>query len=210
MRNVAVFVCFLFVLFPPSQGDTQIRLNEILADPASDWDGDGAVSSRSDEWVEIINVGTSIIDISSYRLGDLSGGTSWRFGFDGTVAPGEVRLVFGSESVAWETANGFPAFGLSLNNAGDAVFLYDVAGGDTIVVDQYAYSAFETEDDRATGRLPDGVGDWFIFDALNPYPGTTPPLGNGCAPTPGHDNVCQGSVPVEETTWGAVKALFSD
>jgi hypothetical protein len=210
MRIVAVFVFCVVASFLPINSAAQIRLNEILADPASDWDGDGGVNSRSDEWVEIVNIGSSAVDLSSYRLGDVSGDTSWRYGFSGTVAPGEIRLVYGSDAVLWESANGFPAFGLSLNNSGDTVFLFDVAGGDTIVVDQYTYSSFEVQDDRTTGRDPDGTGDWVIFDGLNPYSGSAPPFGNGCAPTPGGTNDCSTSVPVKESTWGAIKALWSE
>ena len=187
MKHVAIFVCFL-VCLPFATSHAQIRLNEILADPASDWDGDSSLSSRSDEWVEIVNVGAAVVDLSTYRLADLSGGTGWRFGFDGALAPGDVRVVFGSESVAWEQANGYPAFGLSLNNGGDTVFLYDLAGGDTVVVDSYTYADFEVADDRAPGRDPTGA-TWEIYDGLNPYSGQTPPLGNGCVPTPGVQSV---------------------
>jgi len=208
MKHVAIFVCCLFLYV--SDASAQVYLNEILADPASDWDGDATINSRSDEWVEIVNVGSIPIDLTSYRLGDLSGGLSWRFGFSGSLAPGSTQIVYGSDSVAWEQANGFPAFGLSLNNGGDTVFLYDLSSGDTVTVDQYSYSAFEVEDDRAAGRDPDGTGPWEIFDALNPYSGATPPFGNGCVPTPGESNECTATVPTEQSTWGAIKALYSN
>ena len=208
MKHVAIFVSCLLVCILSATSIAQVRLNEILADPASDWDGDTSVDSRSDEWIEIVNIGGSPVDLSLFRLGDLSGDTSWRYGFDGTLAPGAVRIVYGSQSVAWEHANGFPAFGLSLNNSGDTVFLFDLSSGDTLVVDQYAYANFEVQDDRATGRKPDGVGPWEIFDALNPYSGTTLPLGNGCLPTPGETNTCTTSVPVKQSTWGAIKSLY--
>jgi len=208
MKHVAIFVSCLLVCIIFTNSTAQVRLNEILADPASDWDGDTGVDSRSDEWIEIVNIGGSPVDLSSFRLGDLSGDTSWRYGFDGTLAPGAVRIVYGSQAVAWERANGFPAFGLRLNNGGDTVFLFDVSSGDTLVVDQYAYANFEVVDDRATGRKPDGAGPWEIFDALNPYSGTTLPLGNGCPPTPGESNTCTASVPVKHSTWGAIKMLY--
>jgi Lamin Tail Domain len=210
MRNVAIFLCCLFTALFATRSVAQIRINEIVADPASDWDGDTSVNSRSDEWVEIVNAGSSTIDISTFRLGDLSGGSDWRYGFAGTLAPGETRVVYGSVAVAWESANGFPAVGLSLNNGGDTVFLYDLAGADTVVSDEYTYMDFEVTDDRSTGRSPDGVGPWVIFDALNPYGGENPPLGNGCPPTPGAPNECSSTVPTEESTWGAIKALYGD
>jgi len=201
------FVCLAF-LAPPS--GAQVQLNEILADPASDWDSDGTISSKSDEWVEIINRSSLAVDLSCYRLADLSGGTTWRFGFSGTLEAGGVLAVYGSDAVAWQAANGFPSLGLSLNNGGDTVYLYDVSEADTVVVDEYTYQSFETADDRAVGRRDDLPVEWVIFDALNPYGGANPPFGNGCVPTPDEVNSCGSPVPTHDTTWGAVKELFSN
>lgn len=189
----------------PCQG--QVLVNEILADPGFDWDGDGAVSSRDDEWVEIVNAGLVPVDLSSYLLSD--GGTSrlLRFGFSGTLAPGGVKLVTGGTSVAWESANGESATGLSLNNTGDTVRLWQVVGTDTLLVDSYTYVGFEVLDDRSTARMPDGAPTWALFDARNPYAGTTPPLGTGCPPTPGTSNVCPTAV--TPVGWGAVKSLYA-
>ena len=41
-----------------------VRLSEILAGPARDWDGSGAVSSRDDEWIEIVNGGSGTTDLA--------------------------------------------------------------------------------------------------------------------------------------------------
>jgi len=213
MRSVAFFLSFLFLftfltVFPFGHGWAQVCLNEILADPASDWDGDGALGSKNDEWVEVINAGVSSVDLSAYRLGDLSGGYTWRYGFSGTLPAGAVVLVHGSDSQVWQAANGFAVAGLSLNNTGDTVFLYKIEGTDTLVADSYAYGAHEVLDDRSTGRMPDDTAEWRVFDQLNPYTGTNPPLGTGCSPSPGLVNDCEPHVPVEDTTWGAIKVLF--
>jgi len=215
MRNVAFFLSLVLVSallsgFAVRHARAQLLLNEILADPASDWDGDATVGSRADEWVEVINAGTSSIDLSAYRLGDLSGGYSWRYGFGGTLQPGAVVIVYGSTALVWESANGFPAVGLSLNNTGDTVLLYKIEGTDTLVADTYGYLAHESLDDRATGRMRRNVSEWRVFDGLNPYTGTKPPLGTGCSPSPGLVNNCEPRVPVEESTWGAIKELFVD
>ena len=55
-----------------------------------------------------------------------------------------------------------------------------------------------------------GASTWQIFDALNPYTGNTPPLGNGLAPTPGEPNGGQGvpPTPAREMTWGRVKSVY--
>jgi hypothetical protein len=213
MRNVAFFLLLVFVftsLIPFSYARAQVLINEILADPASDWDGDGVLGSKDDEWVEVLNAGPSSVDLSGYRLGDLSGGYSWRYGFSGALQPGAVVVVYGSDSEVWQTENGFPVAGLSLNNTGDTVLLYRIEGTDTLVVDSYAYVSHEVVDDRSTGRMSDDTAEWRVFDALNPYSGTKPPLGTGCAPSPGVVNACDPHVPIEATTWGAIKEMFVD
>jgi len=182
----------------------QVRINEILADPARDWDGDGTTNFKDDEWVEIVNVGTSPVVLDSLRLSDA--GNGFRFGFSGTLAAGAQLLVLGSTSVAWETAAGTSTVGLSLNNAGDTVRLWQLSGSDTVLVDEYTYAVHEGTDDRSTGRVPDGSDTWMVFDALNPYSAATPPLGTGCPPTPGGPNACPTAV--EGRTWTHVKSLF--
>jgi hypothetical protein len=181
-----------------------VRLSELMAGPARDWDGNGAFSSRDDEWLEIVNGGATTADLTPYFVTD--GDSIPRFRFTGTLAPGAVLLVTGAASVAWEQATGHPVFGLSLANSGDKVLLWKVTGSDTTLVDSYAYKAHEAAADRAVGRTPDG-NEWKLEDGLNPYTGTTSPIGTGCAPTPGALND-RGVVAVSRETWGRLKSLY--
>ena len=208
MKYVAFFLLALITLasLAPA-GAAQIKINEILADPNTDWDSDGAANSKLDEWVEIMNVSSSPVDLSEYRLTDESAGVNWRFALSGTLAPGAVRAYLGTEVVEWQTANGVSAFGLSLNNSGDTVYLYRVSGADTTLVDSYTYTTAEVADDRAVGRLPNGTGAWVLFDGLNPYTGASPPVATGCLPTPGALASCQ--TPAEVSTWGKVKSQYA-
>lgn len=183
-------------------------LNEILAGPASDWDGSGAFSSRDDEWVEVMNTSGAPLDLSPYVITD--GDSLPRYGLSGTLAPGAVLLVTGKMSFDWEHATGNPAFGLSLGNSGDQVILWKVTGSDTVVVDAYAYKSHEAAADRAIGRIPNGGGVWTLFDQMNPYTGTLLPGTTGCAPTPGAPNLCGGGTPTRTVTWGEVKTLYRD
>jgi hypothetical protein len=164
------------------------------------------VDSRDDEWVEIVNAGLAPVALDDYRLSD-GGSMLFRYAFTGTLAPGAVRLVTGAESVAWEMANGISTTGLSLNNAGDSVRLWRVVGADTTLADSYTYVGFEVLDDRSVGRMPDGAAEWRLFDAHNPYAGTTPPLGTGCNPTPGNSNSCEPTA-VERAAWSRVKQMY--
>jgi len=186
-------------------------LNEIMADPASDWDGNGAYHSRDDEWVELYNPGPAHVDLSEYALADETGLWTCGFAAGDILGVGEARVIYGSQSVQWQEANGISMYGFRMSNEGDGVFLWQVAGGDTLLVDMHAFNTYEAEDDRSTGRNPDGTGPWQIYDALNPYTGTTEPLGNGLAPTPGLPNSGEPpAVPIAEPSWGEVKWIYAE
>jgi len=191
-------------LVSPATAAPDVRLSEILAGPARDWDGSGAFSSRDDEWIEIVNGGVGGADLTPYFVTD--GDSIPRFGFAGTLAPGAVLLVTGAMSVTWERATAHPVFGLSLGNTGDKVLLWKVTGPDTALVDSYAYKTHEAAADRAVGRTPDG-SQWKLEDGLDPYAGTTEPLGTGCSPTPGLPNSC-GVTAVARSSWGRLKAIY--
>jgi hypothetical protein len=205
-RALILFIPLFCAVATPSIGTCGPLLNEIMADPASDWDGDGAYSYKSDEFAEIVNPGPGSLNLSGYYLADEAGG--FVYGFEGTLAPGAVRVVYGSESVTWESSHGASTTGLRLGNDGDTILLKQIVSGDTLTVDAYTYNTYEAEDDRSSGRYPNGGSEWQLFDALNRYTGSILPLGNGLPPTPGQSN---GSpmVQVSATTWGGIKALYA-
>jgi len=211
MRKIFRF-CLFLALFSivsiPRFSDcaAQVAINEILADPARDWDGDGALSSRDDEWVEIINLGKTAVDLAGYRLSDGEGSPVWRYGFSGVLEAGAVRVVYGSDSRAWEEANGFSVYGLSLNNTGDRIALYRIAGADTAVVDAYTFAEVAARDDRAIGRRSDSPSIWVAFDAHNPCTAACVPAGSGCYPTPGSVNTC--TTATESQSWGSIKSIY--
>ncbi len=189
----------------PGTGSCGPVLNEIMGDPARDWDGDGSYNYRDDEWVEVYNPGPGSLVLDGYLIGD--GDRSPLFGFSGTLEAGSHRLVLGSEVAAYQETHGLGVYGLRLGNDGDTVTLLQAAAGETLLVDSYTYNTYEAEDDRSTGRRPDGSASWEIFDALNRYTGNTPPPGNGLDPTPGQANG-EPIVPALATTWGRVRALY--
>jgi hypothetical protein len=185
-----------------------LLISEMLADPASDWNGDGDVHFRDDEWIEITNTGTESVDLGAYYLRDALGDEP-QMNLSGSLAPRGVVVFYGSDAVAWQQANGVGVTGFSLNNGGDTVeLLREVAGETELVrVDIYIYVDHEAEDDRASGRLP-VTEEWALFDQLNPYDGDTPPWGTGCSPTPGVLNDCVPNVPNESATWGHLKVDY--
>ena len=210
MRFASSLLCCLcalpaFLCVSAAPADAALRLNEFMAGPARDWDGSGTFSSRDDEWVEVVNSGGSALPLDGFFITD--GDSLPRFAFTGTLAAGQRLMVSGKQSYDWERATGFPAFGLSLANTGDAVMLWQVVGAETLLVDAYTYRSHEAAADRAVGRFPDASGAWVIFDALNPYTGSTPPAGNGCPPTPGMVNACD-VTPVRQVPWGRLKTIY--
>ena len=144
------------------------------------------------------------MDVSQYRLA--SADTVWRYEFSGTLEPGAVAVVYGSESHTWEQISGNPAYGLRLANGGGKITLWKLEGDTMSLVDCYTYADHEAEDDRSSGRFPDGDDLWVLFDAHNPYSGDEEPQGSDCTPTPGGTATC--ATPVEETSWGKVKTLW--
>lgn len=202
----SAFVCFVSLAGVAAGVSAQVLINEFVADPARDWDGDGAVNFRDDEWIEIANVGRSPVDLSAYRLADAEGPAAWRYGFSGALAPGEVRIVYGSDSRAWEEANGFPLYGLSLNNGGDRVALYRIAGADTALADECVYAETAARDDRSIGRRNDLPSVWVTFDGHNPCTASCQPPGTGCLPTPNARNTCLTAA--ERATWGSIKSIY--
>lgn len=204
MLSVLLSASLPVAIARPAWCDPLVKVNEVLADPARDWDGDQLLDSADDEWVEIVNTGDVPADLTGLRLGDLS--RAWAYGFSGALAVEGHIVVYGSASKAWQRDNGVAAFGLRLANTGDDVALWKVTATDTVLVDQYTYADHEADDDRSSGRRPDGSENWELYDGLNEYTGGTPPLGNGCVPTPDRSNNC--ATPVEPSTWGRIKAQY--
>lgn len=194
----------LLLLAGAATGRAEVMINEVLADPAQDWDGSGTVSSRDDEWVEIANLGPDAIDLTGVRLA--APDTTWRYEFSGTLASGDVRVVYGSGAYAWEQETGNPAYGLRLANGGGELTLWRLTETDTTLVDGITYLDDEADDDRSAGRLASDPTEWVLFDGLNPYEGDPPPRSTGCAPSPGTTNECLS--PTSEHTWAEVKSLF--
>ena len=204
--SLLVVLC-LFAASVPVHAE--LMLNEFLADPASDWNGDSEIDATLDEWVEVHNPGPDPVSLTAYWLRDGLGDTP-HLNLFGTLQPGETAVFYGHHAVAWQQENGGGSSGLSLNNGGDTIVLLRTNDDDPDqldVVDSLTYPSHVGEDDRAAGRLLDGDA-WLLFDGLNPYAGELEPLGTGCEPTPGAANACDGGTPVTTYSWSTVKACL--
>ena len=108
MKRIAFILPLVVILFP-GFSFAEVVINEILASPSIDWDGDGGYYYRDDEWVEIFNNSSLSVNLDDYRLSDAD--TTWRYAFSGVLHANGHLVVYGSESYAWERANGYPAYG---------------------------------------------------------------------------------------------------
>jgi hypothetical protein len=202
-------VLFLLLLTGPRAAQAELVLNEFLANPGQDWDGDGEVDSKLDEWVEVYNAGSETLDLTLYWIRDALNEEP-NLNLFGTLAPGETAVFYGSHAVAWQIEHGLPTPGLSLNNGGDTVVLMKTDPDDPInllTIDSFQYTAHVGAVDRSCGRLPDG-GEWALFDGLNPYNGSLFPEGTGCDPSPGENHLCDEGTPISAARWAEVKHLW--
>jgi len=138
-----------------------VVINEILADPAADLlgdaNGDGLRDAVQDEFVELVNLEETEVDISGWVLSDAVGE---RHIFpEGTlIAPNCGIVIFGGGNptgsfgnVVVQTAS---TSALGLNNGGDTVQIQDANG---VVVASYTYGG-EGGDDTSLTRSPDLIG----------------------------------------------------
>lgn len=72
---------------PAASAPIGLALSEIVADPQSDWNGDGTVTA-SDEYVELANLADGPMDLSGWRLW-LNDTTPVLWNLSGTIAPGD-------------------------------------------------------------------------------------------------------------------------
>jgi hypothetical protein len=178
MRSCIRALAGAILVAAPASG--QIVINEVMPAPGTDWTQNGIFVSAEDEWLELYNVGSSSVDVTGWLVGDSSGGAATpRLGLSGSIAPGGWLYLTGEMSSDWESTNGFPSVGLSLNNSSDTVYLYDPSGGTPVVVDSLAWTGGATN--VSVGRLPDGSATVVDFDALTAS-------GTGAQPTPGGPN----------------------
>ncbi len=149
----------------PEESEVQVMINEVLADPPSsneegDMNGDGYRNASEDEFVEILNLSDSDVDISGWSISD---SFTTRFTFpNGTVVPahGVVVVFGGGDSSSFTLPEGVMAFSskeiggdyLGLTNSGDTVTLRDAMGK---VIDQMTYGP-EGGYDRSLTRATDG------------------------------------------------------
>jgi hypothetical protein len=138
--------------------DVQIVLNEIHADPDpvnGDANGDGEVNNNDDEFLELINLLDTDLDISDWKITDA---VRSRFIIPaGTVlSPYCPLIVFGGGSPEGDFGGSLvlTAGSLALNNTGDTISLWDEEGNLRL---RYSYGS-EGGLNQSLTRSPDLIG----------------------------------------------------
>ena len=163
----------------PGGGDTSsphfgaVIFNEVLTDGTTNEDAnqDGTIDAMEDEFVELVNVSGSPVDMTGWILSE----KDWdihlpRHTFTATLSPNMAAVVFGggdapdsTATVIYATSNaqdpGIP-YGLDLDDSGDKMVLLDA---DRLFVDAFTYGdqgGPTAASDESLTRDPDLTGDF--------------------------------------------------
>lgn len=172
------YLWFFVILFHVSLANATVIFSEILADPpagaAGDANADGTPSSTQDEFVEFFNNSVSSIDISNWFLTDA---TAMRHVFpSGSIIPAyDYLVVFGGGSFS-PTALKQKAStgGLSLNNTGDTVKIFDATG---LLVEELTYTSLANQDQSIVRATP--TSQFVLHSSLPENQGKVYSPGNG-------------------------------
>ncbi|MEM9386896.1 MAG: lamin tail domain-containing protein [Pseudomonadota bacterium] len=165
---------------PPPPVDATLVLNEFQYDPASDTagdaNGDGIRDGSEDEFIELVNAGTDVLDISDWTIADQVD-VRHEFAPGTLLAPNCGIVVFGGGAPTGEFGGFTVATAssglLGLNNGGDTIFIADGSGA---LVTEFTYDGSLAADQSAT-RDPDLLGAF--------VPHTTAIGGEGALFSPG-------------------------
>jgi len=173
-------------------------INEIFADPdntslAGDANNDGVSDVLQDEFVEIVNIGDSDIDLANFTLRDA---TTLRHTFSAVTLPtGLAVVVFGggnltnfTDSFSQTSSSGR----LRLEEGGDVVTLQDNSGRK---VATYTFGA-EGANLQSLARNPDFTGPFVQHSTI---------LSNPVNFSPGKDNTDASPLPVELSSFSKLK-----
>ncbi len=126
------------------------------------------VNSSPDDWVEVMNTGSEVLDISEWEIRDNSDDHRWQFPTGTTVQPGGLLLVKANsqglvfDDVADTYINGIfdEAIGIG---SGDSIRLYNK---EKQLVDSHSWTEHANvngDESASWGRYPDGTGSFVIM-----------------------------------------------
>lgn len=129
------------------------------------------VDTAPEDWVELVNTGSSAVDVSGYEIRDNADDHRFRIADGTSIAPGAyfvirkdtAGLIFNDSTGVWESGAFGDAFGLA---AGNSVRLYDKAGTKIDSCSWQAEAAIGGSTAAAAyGRIPDSTGSFTVVPA---------------------------------------------
>ncbi|MCK4765875.1 MAG: lamin tail domain-containing protein [Candidatus Aminicenantes bacterium] len=112
MKSV-IFVLIFSILLFVANAQASVVINEVLFDPygAGDGDanGDGTTDFHSDEFIELMNTGSSSVDIGGWKFLSSQNVVIFTFPTGVTLAPNEICVVFGGVDPSTGFGSYFPA-----------------------------------------------------------------------------------------------------
>ncbi len=158
-------------------GSLLLILNEICYDPSNnaldgDANGDGRYVQDEDEFVEFVNLSSSTIDLSGYKIFDseaLTTNTPRHVFPAGTLIPaGKAVVVFGGGTPTGSFGNAVvqtaSAGRINMNNAGDVMTL---TTPDDVVVISFDVAPLSDNPNESYTRNPDITGDFVQHGSVN-------------------------------------------
>ena len=152
-----------------SQGLASLILNEILYDPYNsgldgDANGDGIYVQNEDEFIELVNIGSTSIDLSGYKVYDATAlsSNSPRHEFpNGTILPaGGVHVLFGggtpTGSFGGAQISATTTGMMNLNNSGDVLTITN--SSDSVMI-QLDITPLSDNPNESYTRSPDLIGE---------------------------------------------------
>ena len=140
---------------------TTLHINELMASNSNtilDPQGD------DDDWIELLNSGDEIIDLSGMYLSDkTSDPLKWQFPSGTSIAAGGYLLVWADDD-SGDTPGLHANFKLSAG--GESVVLSDIDARDNAVIDSVDFPALDT--DVSYGRAPEATGTFGELAVASP------------------------------------------
>lgn len=171
---------------PPRPGE--LVINEVLADPAAgaagDANRDNVRDAEDDEFVELANASSSVLDLAGVEIWD---GIQKRYTFlpGTTLQPGAAVVVFGGQDTTVGTGipgsvdNGVPNYDfcgaqvylgklLGLSNSSDTVIVKGAGGSELARLEWGGTTGIQGSKDQSMTRSPDMSGSFVLHETAAP------------------------------------------
>jgi hypothetical protein len=149
-------------LYEPLTPVSGIIINEFCADKSTEKDD----FNETEDWIELYNKGTETIDIAGLFLTDnLNKKTKHKIakGDPNTIlSPGEYMILWADENIT----QGVRHLNFKLASGGEQLGLYQMAGLDTLALDEVVYK--KQYEDVSMSRIPNVTGPFMQTSMITP------------------------------------------